>query len=151
MAELTNPSNKIRRATTSDAQVVRDALVNVDGRTILDEAAIGSFLSDPSCYILLAMDGDRVIGSLNGYALHKLYRPEPQFLLYEVGVLPEWRNQGAGTALVQAFVEEARSRGAFEVWVLTERANVSALKMYQKCGFQIEDEDAAAVMLNLKW
>ena len=124
--------------------------MNVDGRTITDDKSVESFLSDPACYILLATVEDRVVGSLNGYAMRKAHRAEPQFLLYEVGVLPEWRNRGAGTALVKAFVEEAKSSGAFEVWVLTDRTNNSALKMYQRCGLAEEEEGLQAVMLSLK-
>jgi len=140
---------KVRRAALQDNSQVCDALRLVDQREITDPSAVEKFLSDPACYLLFATDGDEVVGSLNGYALKRPYRPEPQFLLYEVGVKEKYRDQGVGTALVRAFVSEARAAGAFEVWVLTDRTNTAALRIYEKSGLAIEDINAETVMLNL--
>jgi GNAT superfamily N-acetyltransferase len=77
---------------------------------------VAEFLADSARYLLLATEQDRVLGSLNGYALRHLYRREPQFLLYEIDVRPECRNRGIGKALVESFMDEARAAAAFEVW-----------------------------------
>ena len=139
----------VRRATLQDTSQVCDALRLVDQREITDPSAVEKFLSDPGCYLLFATDHNEVVGSLNGYALKRPYRPEPQFLLYEVGVKEKYRGQGVGTALLRAFVSEARAAGAFEVWVLTDRTNTAALRIYEKSGLAIEDINAETVMLNL--
>ena len=139
----------VRRAALQDTSQVCDPLRLVDQREITDPSAVEKFLSDPACYLLFATDGDEVVGSLNGYALKRPYRPEPQFFLYEVGVKKQYRGQGVGTALVRAFVGEARAAGAFEVWVLTDKTNTAALRIYEKSGLAIEDINAETVMLNL--
>ena len=138
----------IRRATISDLGLARDALISINERSPCDEAAIELFLRDPSCYLLLALEGERVVGTLNGYALRRPYRREPQFFLYEIDVDAEWRGKGIGTALVDAFVHEARNAGAFEVWVLTDRRNTAAMKIYERSGLSEEDAHAQTVMMN---
>jgi GNAT superfamily N-acetyltransferase len=93
---------------------------------------VAEFLADSARYLLLATEQDRVLGSLNGYALRHLYRREPQFLLYEIDVRPECRNRGIRKALVESFME---------VWVLTDEANPAALKMYTACGLRRQGRD----------
>ena len=144
-----NPSFTILRASSADLGLARQAIVEVDGRTALDETALAEFISDLARYLLLAIEGGRVIGSLNGYALQRPYRREPQFLLYEVGVRPECRNRGVGKALVAKFISEARTAGAFEVWVITSEANEAAMAMYESCGLSRETQNDVAVMLNM--
>jgi ribosomal protein S18 acetylase RimI-like enzyme len=139
----------ILRASTAEVSLARKAIIEVDGRTVLDEQALVEFLSDPARYLLIAIDGGRVVGSLNGYRLQRTYRREPQFLLYEVGVLPEFRNRGVGKALVARFVREARTAGAFEVWVITSPSNEAAMALYRRCGLARETRDDVAVVLNI--
>ncbi|HLW97363.1 MAG TPA: GNAT family N-acetyltransferase [Candidatus Acidoferrales bacterium] len=139
----------ILRATSANLGLARQAITEVDGRTVLDEAALVEFISDPARYLLLVIESGRVIGSLNGYALQRPYRREPQFLLYEVGVRPECRNRGVGKALVAKFISEARSAGAFEVWVITSETNEAAMAMYESCGLGRETQDEVAAMLNM--
>ena len=97
--------------------------------------ALNRFLADSDDYLLLAMEGESLIGSLNGHALHRPQCREPEFLLYEIDVAPAHRNRGVGKALVNAFVSEARTAGASEIWVLTNTPNLAAMSMYQACGF----------------
>jgi len=138
----------VRRLGDLDADLARKALTTVNGRAV-EEAAMQEFLRDPSCYLLVAERNGDALGALNGYALRRPYRPEPQFLLYEVDVTGEWQNQGIGKKLVSAFVEEARRCGAFEVWALTDRSNEAAIKMYLHCGLSPEDPGANGVMMNI--
>src|SRR5579885_3627801 len=141
-------STTVRRLTEFDMQPARRALIEVNGR-VVEEAALQQFLRDPSCYLLVAESHGALAGALNGYALRKPFRSEPQFLLYEVDVHREWRSQGIGKNLVSAFVDEARQCGAFEVWVLTDRDNQAAVRMYGQCGLSEEDPDAKTMMMNV--
>jgi GNAT superfamily N-acetyltransferase len=106
-------------------------------------------LSDPARYLLLAIEGDRVAGSLSGYALQPPHRREPQFLLYAIDVRSKSRNRGIGKALVKAFIVEARAAGAFEVWVLTKQSNSRAMAMYAHCGLRRENDDDVLLTLPL--
>ena len=99
----------IVRARSADYDLARQAVVEVHAREISDAADLLAFLSDPACYLLLAVDDGRVAGSLRGYALRRPDRSEPQFLLYAIDVRAECRNRGIGTALVEHFITEART------------------------------------------
>jgi ribosomal protein S18 acetylase RimI-like enzyme len=131
----------VMRATNSDFELARQAVKDVylatsQHRTSLDETALREFLSDGRKYLILATRKGKVVGTLYGYALSHPHRPEPQFFLYGIDVRPEHRNQGIGTALVRQFVIEAKRVKAFEVWVLTDEANRSAMAMYARAEFQ---------------
>ena len=91
-----------------------------------------------------------MVGSLNGYVLQRPYRREPQFLLYEIGVRPDCRNRGIGSALVKRFIAEARAAGAFEVWVVAGKTNRPAMRMYSRCRLRPEHNDDVVLSLRLK-
>jgi ribosomal protein S18 acetylase RimI-like enzyme len=57
-----------------------------------------------------------------------------EMFLYELGVDERFRGDGLGTALVSALRELARERGCYEMWVLTDADNASALATYSGTG-----------------
>ncbi len=59
--------------------------------------------------------------------------------LFSIGVLPELQGTGAGKQLVQAFLNEAVTRGCKRVFLTTDRDGNQAVNVfYQKLGFAIE-------------
>jgi len=139
----------IVRAALPQLELARQAVREVHGRTSLGQSALEEFLSDPAHYLLLAVENSRPIGSLNGYALKKPHRSEPEFFLYEIDVRPECRNRGIGKRLVNRFVVEARSAGASDVWVLTNQSNGPAMAMYERCGLRRLNRDDACWQMTL--
>ncbi len=131
----------IVRAKKSDVKLAREAMLEVHLRKTFDQRAMEKFLSDPTNYLFLALEGGRVAGSLIGYSLIHPPRPEPQFLLYEIDVRPEFRKRGFGKALVEAFIAAARTAGAFEVWVITNQSNAAGMALYASCGLRRENTD----------
>lgn len=132
---------KVLRATRESLALALVAVAEVHGRSPCDDAAVAEFVADPNRWLLLAVQGGRVIGSLNGHALRHPHRREPQFLLYEIDVRPEARRRGVGTALVRAFVDGAREAGAFEVWIPTNESNAAAMALYERCGMRRKNRD----------
>jgi hypothetical protein len=78
----------ILRAKEADLELARQAITEVHQRPLDDDAALADFLSRPSCYLLLACEEGRVVGSLNGFAVQHPQRLQPQFILYEIDVRP---------------------------------------------------------------
>jgi ribosomal protein S18 acetylase RimI-like enzyme len=138
---MTEHEFTITRAGVSALELAVEAVRDVHERDVPDEGALEEFLSDNARYLLLAVESGRVVGSLNGYALRHPNRREPAFLLYEIDVREECRNRGIGKALVNRFVAEARSAGAFEVWVVTNQSNGPAMAMYRHCGLTRPNPD----------
>lgn len=139
----------ILRAGAQHRQFARQALCKLHERSLPDEEALIRFLESETCYLLIAVAGEDVVGSLNGYALLQPERQQRQFLLYEIDVKEAWRSQGIGSMLVNAFVADARKAGAFEVWVLTNQANEAAMAMYSKCGFERDNPDDVMLRMTL--
>jgi ribosomal protein S18 acetylase RimI-like enzyme len=143
-------SFSILRAGNGDADLARQAVAEVHGRTPVDPDSISEFLHNPAHYLILALNGGQVVGSLMGYRLQHPHRSDPQFLLYEIDVRTEHRSRGIGRALVAGFIREAKDAGAFEVWVLTSRSNKAAMKIYAHCGLRPQQDDDVMLSLMLK-
>lgn len=140
----------ILRAKRADLELARQAITEIHGRPQVDDAALADFLSRPSSYLLLASEGGRAVGSLSGHAILHAYRSQPQFILYEIDVLPKWRNRGIAKALVERFTAEARASGAFEVWVLANQSNEAAMALYHSAGFRRQHHDDVMFSLALE-
>jgi ribosomal protein S18 acetylase RimI-like enzyme len=143
-------SLKIIRADVNHIDLAMDAIQKIHSRKGASVSTIRSFLQRPENILLLACQGDQVIGSLNGYSLGHPDRQSPQFLLYEIDVLPLFQKKGVGQALVKAFVDLARYSQVFEVWVLTNASNEAAMKMYLKCGFKQKNKDDVKLNIMLQ-
>ena len=79
---------------------------------------------DDACRHALAL-------SLNGDAIG-CGRMQPNGHIGRVAVLPQWRKQKVGTAIIEALLDEARSRGYKQVDV---DAQIHAIPFYQNFGF----------------
>lgn len=134
---------QVIRATARDIDVARAAIGAIHQRAPIEERALAAFLTDPSCYLFVSLVDGEAVGSLNGYRLHDPSRHRPRFLLYEIDVHSDWRRRGVGTALVSAFLAEARACGASEVWVVTNDSNHAAMALYRHCGFWRQHSDDA--------
>jgi ribosomal protein S18 acetylase RimI-like enzyme len=134
------PTTAVVRAGTGHVLLALQAVRDVHERAC-DPAALAEFLADPSRWMILAIEGERVVGSLNGHSLRHPHRREPQFLLYEIDVRAECRRRGVGRALVEAFLAGARRAGAFEVWVPTNASNAAATALYRRCGLTRQNPD----------
>lgn len=79
---------------------------------------------DDACRHALAL-------SLNGDAIG-CGRMQPNGHIGRVAVLPQWRKQKVGTAIIESLLDEARSRGYKQVDV---DAQIHAIPFYQQFGF----------------
>lgn len=107
----------------------------------LDPAATATFLADPRHHIAVALVDGVVVGFAS--AVHYVHpdKPAPELWINEVAVAAAYRSRGVGTAIVRALLEKARALGCTEAWVLTERDNTSAMRLYAGAGGQEADQD----------
>ncbi|MGW8222294.1 MAG: GNAT family N-acetyltransferase [Syntrophobacteria bacterium] len=70
------------------------------------------------------------------YILQHIHPDNPrlEFWINEVGVAPTHHGQGVGKALMRALLEVAQAAGCAEAWVLTERDNLPAMRLYTSIG-----------------
>lgn len=119
--------------------------LNDDNRRLLDHVADGvfdceinprslqQFMSDPCHHLVVAVDAGLVVGMASG--VHYVHPDkDPELWINEVGVAPTHQNQGVGRQLVQALLVIGRQLRCKEAWVLTDRSNEPAMRMYASCG-----------------
>jgi aminoglycoside 3-N-acetyltransferase I len=102
-------------------------------------AAVERFLADPTHHLLFAYDGGRPVGFVSGVEMTHPDKGTEMFL-YELAVEDVHRRRGVGTALVEALAELARSKGCYDVWVLTEADNEAAVATYRRAGGRTPSE-----------
>jgi nicotinamidase-related amidase/predicted GNAT family acetyltransferase len=87
----------------------------------------------------VAIDGGVVVGFASGLHYHHPDKPRPQLWIDEVGVAAMHRGRGIGRRLVEQMFEHARDLGCDEAWVLTERDNAAANRLYASVGMAPQD------------
>ena len=100
----------------------------------LDPGATREFLRDPRHHIVVAIDDGVVVGFAS--AVHYIHpdKRTPELFINEVGVASTHRGRGIGQAILRSLLGHARGLGCIEAWVLTDRANHEAMRLYSRSG-----------------
>jgi aminoglycoside 6'-N-acetyltransferase I len=61
-------------------------------------------------------------------------KPHSELWINEVGVAATHRRRGLGTRMLHALLALARDLGCAEAWVLTDRENTAAMRLYTAAG-----------------
>ena len=101
------------------------------------------FFGDPRHHLVVALDGDLVVGM--GSGVHYVHPDKPPELwINEVGVAPTHHSRGIGREIVSTLIAHGKSIGCYEAWVLTSPTNESAKRMYRAAG-AIPDEELSVM------
>jgi GNAT superfamily N-acetyltransferase len=91
------------------------------------------FLADPRHHLAVARAAGRIVGFAS--AVHYVHPDKPPALwVNEVGVAPTHQGRGLAKQLLRAVFDAGRAAGCREAWVLTERSNVAAMRLYGALG-----------------
>jgi ribosomal protein S18 acetylase RimI-like enzyme len=96
-------------------------------------------LADPGATLLIARDGDQIVGTAMVIVYPTTIRFEAR--IEDVVVDGSARGRGVGEALVDECIEVARSRGAGIVELQTGRAREAANRLYARMGFERRDSN----------
>jgi ribosomal protein S18 acetylase RimI-like enzyme len=121
------------------APYVSDAETWAEHRAIYAQA-----FEKPDTVLLLAYDGDALIGYALSHVLAveetwipDTWRTGPRIAEVEtLSVLPQYRGQGVGTALMDALDAEIEALGIGDVIVGALAGNEDALRLYRRRGFR---------------
>ena len=91
------------------------------------------FLRDRRHHLAVALDKDVVVGFASGVTYVHPDKPV-ELWINEVAVAPSHRDQGVGKRILDIFLEFGRAAGCHEAWVLTDRSNTAAMKLYESVG-----------------
>ena len=112
-------------------------LANVDDDVFddrIDPAACREFLADRRHRLAVAIDAGQVVGFASGVICLHPDKPKPELWINEVGVASGHRSQGIGRRLMDVMLEAGRAAGCRDAWVLTDRANQAARRLYAAAG-----------------
>lgn len=99
----------------------------------LDDRLVAEFLADGRHHLAVAIENGLVIGFASG--VHYIHPDKPaEMFINEVGVAPEHQGRGIGTAVMRTLLDHAKRLGCREAWVLTERSNHAAMRLYASTG-----------------
>jgi len=109
------------------------------------EADARAFISErlakqDSVFLLAELADGEAIGFTQLYPAFASLSLAPSWILNDLYVDPSARGHGAGEALMQAARELARGNGAAELMLQTARDNATAQRLYEKLGWQRDDE-----------
>ena len=97
-------------------------------------AAARAFVADPRHHLAVAIDAGVVVGFAS--AVHYLHpdKARPELWINEVGVAETHQGRGLAKRLMTAILEAGRALGCSVAWVLTERDNTPAMRLYASTG-----------------
>lgn len=121
-----------------DLELMEDVLK--DDNMIFNIEYLDNFINDKNAYGFIAKDNDKVVGFAYAY---NLLRPDGKsmFYLHSIGMLPDYQNNGYGSALLSYIKEYSKSIGCNEMFVITDRGNPRACHVYEKLGGVNDYED----------
>jgi GNAT superfamily N-acetyltransferase len=112
-----------------------------------DMARLQRLLADPDVTLLVALDGDRIVGTTTVIVYTTPFWIKAR--LDEVVVDESARGQGVGEALVKAALALAREKGAQVAELQSGRAPAreAAHRLYERLGFRIRNSDLFRIVL----
>jgi GNAT superfamily N-acetyltransferase len=123
---------EIRILGPGDETILRNVAPGVFDHA-LKPALVAEFLDDERHHLAVAIEDETVRGFASG--VHYVHPDKPAELwINEVGVAPSHQGQGIGKAIVEALLEHAKRLGCREAWVLTDRTNQAAMRLYASTG-----------------
>ena len=119
-------------------------MINIAGMSF-NSYQLEKFLSEKQNLVFIAKEDDNIIGLLYGYELTRMDVDRPQFFIYSVDIHPNYQNKGYGTQLVKCSVDYAKKHNFSESFVITEKNNIGACRVYEKAGGKYSKEDCDRV------
>ena len=129
---------EIKQIRTFDEGLVTKLFSRIGGKNIHPNH---HFFEDEKNILLVAYTNAEPCGFLYGYLLESLRSKQPKLFLYSIDVIEQHRRKRVGTKLIEALKEIAREHSCHEIFVLTNRSNLAAMRLYETTGGSIENND----------
>lgn len=117
---------------SGDEAALEDVAPDVFDHPVRPELA-EEFLEDSRHHLAVAIDAGTVVGFASAVHYVHLDKP-PELWINEVGVAATHRKRGLAKKLLRALFEVGNRLGCREAWVLTDRENGRAGRLYASVG-----------------
>ena len=99
----------------------------------VDSKLTAEFLADARHHLAVAVEDGVVVGMASG--VHYVHPDQAaQLFINEVAVAPTHQQRGIGKLLMSALLARGEALGCTEAWVLTDRSNEAAMRLYGAMG-----------------
>ena len=93
-------------------------------------------LKRTDAYMSVARIDDEIIGFLVARRVPGLATDSWEAELYNIGVRKNFQSSGIGKLLMDGLIHQCRRGGVREIWLEVRRKNLSAIRFYQRFGFE---------------
>lgn len=134
---------KTRLATTEDMTLIEGLLSAYREELAApapDPIVFGDLGEEGPLFLLVAQQGEELVGVLAAHRCHDLRRSSPFLLLTDIYVRGPYRRQGVASALMKRVEGLARSLGCGEMSLIVAHINNAALITAARAGFHKHDE-----------
>jgi ribosomal protein S18 acetylase RimI-like enzyme len=144
LADYANPRDAADIVALLDAYA-RDPMGGGKGLSDYVRAnVVAGLAGTPGAYSLIARADDAAAGLANCITGYSTFAAAPLVNIHDFAVLPAFRGQGLGRALMAAVEAEALNRGACKVTLEVLTGNGPARALYTACGYGDYQLDPAA-------
>lgn len=140
------PSVSIKRLRDFDEALIVQLCEKAGEENILPNPR---FFEDQKNILFVAWSGSEPAGFLYAYHLVDITAGDDMIFLYSVDVFEPYRRQGIGTALLETLRQLALARYCREIFVLTNRKNTAAMRLYESTGGVREHDDEVMFVYDL--
>ncbi len=105
----------------------------------INNEKLNQFISNTNNIAYMAIMDDKVVGFAWGYILERL-DDESMLYIHSVDTLEAYRNQGIGSALIKAFLDDAKKQNLRNTFLITDKGNIRANQLYQKFTKEFEED-----------
>lgn len=99
-----------------------------------DDGWLADLLGSPDFALLVAREGERVVGALTAYVLRKYERATKEIYIYDLAVAEDRWRRGIATALIAELQRIATEIGAWVIFVQADHGDDPAIALYTKLG-----------------
>jgi aminoglycoside 3-N-acetyltransferase I len=99
-----------------------------------DDAYLRSRLASDTFIAVAALAGNKVIGGIAAYILHKFEQARSELYIYDLAVEEHSRRQGVATAMISELQNLAAARGIYIIFVQADHGDEPAIALYTKLG-----------------
>ena len=96
----------------------------------INPATLKRFLGEPNHYLFVAIEAETIVGFISAVLYEHPDKPASELWINELAVAPSHQRHGIGAALLDALLAHARTLGCSEAWVLSDKNNAKAKRLY---------------------
>ncbi|MBX4198266.1 AAC(3)-I family aminoglycoside N-acetyltransferase [Candidatus Parcubacteria bacterium] len=136
-----------KQLSSSDVSQLKE-LLNVFGKAFEDidtyqkaipsDEYIQSLLSKKHFIVVVALNGNEVVGGLAAYELEKFEQDRREIYIYDLAVAESHRRKGIATNLINELKKIAVERKAYVIYVQADKGDIPAIKLYESLGTKEE-------------